>query len=421
MFSVFDFELSLPSGETRKMLRKSALSVNRNVRCHSPKTRDTIAQIFGQGYSHLMKKVFARSAFLSFFSSLILVTEPAHAGDITLINWASYMPPQVITDYKASTGNQIVQTFYSGADMLKGMLMAGNTQYDLAVPALVDMEQEIQAGLYMPLDKSLIPNLKNVNPDLYKIAARIDKNNTYGIIYSYGTTGIAYNVDKIHQILGKDVDIDSWDFLFNPKYLAKLSKCGVSYLDDPTQTFGITLLYLGLNPNSQNPEDFKKATNYLMGLRQYLTYFNNDIYMQDMANGNICIAMAYSGDALRIMQAAEQSHDGVHVEYVVPKEGSAIFFDMMVVPAHAAHPKEAMKFLNYLLEPKVMADVSNYLGQPNAIPASAPYLIKALSNPKFTPNSNVAPKLVSLHDPSFEMNSIVSNDWFQVRYGINMN
>ena len=305
--------------------------------------------------------------------------------------------------------------------MLKGMLMAGNTQYDLAVPALVDMEQEIQAGLYLPLDKSLIPNLKNVNPDLYKVTAKIDKDNTYGIIYSYGTTGIAYNVDKIHQILGKDVIIDSWKYLLDPKYLSKLSKCGVALVDDPTPVFGVTLLYLGLNPNTHDPADFKKATDYLMGIRQYITYFNNDIYMQDMANGNICIAMGYSGDTLRIIQAAQQANDGVHVEYAVPKEGSEIFFDMMVIPKHAAHPEEAMKFMNYLLEPEVMAKVSNYVGQPNAVPDSTPYLIPDLSNPRFTPNQNVAPRLFILHDPTFEMNSFVSNDWFQVRYGVDMN
>jgi putrescine transport system substrate-binding protein len=344
----------------------------------------------------------------------------ASTKEITLINWASYMPPEVIADYEAKTGVQVLQTYYSGADMLKGMLMAGNTEYDLAVPALVDMEQEIQAGLYLPLDKSLIPNLKNANTDLYSITSKIDKNNTYGVIYSYGTTGIAYNVDKIHQILGEDVTIDSWKYLFDPKYLSKLSKCGVAFVDDPTQVFGLTLLYLGLDPNTQNPEDFRKATDYLMSIRQYLTYFNNDIYMQDMANGNICMAMAYSGDTLRIMQAAKAAHDGVNVEYAVPKEGSAIFFDMMVIPKHAAHPEEAMKFLNYLLEPKVMAQVSNYLGQPNAVPESTPYLIPELNSPRFTPNRNVAPKLFLLHDPTFEMNTFVSNDWFEVRYGVNM-
>ncbi len=370
-----------------------------------------------------LKKILGLGSILAFTITTTLTSTPSYASssEITMINWASYMPPKVITDYKKSTGTQVLQTFYSGADMLKGMLMAGNTQYDLAVPALVDMEQEIQAGLYMPLDKSLIPNLKNTNPNLYAITNKIDKGNTYGVIYSYGTTGIAYNVDKIHQILGKDVTIDSWDFLFNPKYASKLAKCGIGFLDDPTQTFGITLLYLGLDPNTQNPADFKKATDYLMSIRKYLTYFNNDIYMQDMANGNICIAMAYSGDTLRIMQAAAQAKDNVHVEYVVPKEGSAIFFDMLVVPAHAAHPKEAMKFINYLLEPTVMADVSNYLGQPNAVPASTPYLIKELNSPRFTPNENVAPKLVLLHDPTFAMNAFVSNFWFQVRYGIDMN
>ncbi len=352
----------------------------------------------------------------------LAVWMPASASkEITLINWASYMPPQVLLDYKTETGVTVLQTFYSGSDMLKGMLMAGNTQYDLAVPTIVDMEQEIKAGLYLPLDKSLIPNLKNINPDLYKVTARIDKDNTYGIIYTYGTTGIVYNIDKIHQILGPEVTIDSWKYLLDPQYLSKLSKCGASLLDDPTEVFGTTLLYLGIDPDTHDPADFKKATDYLMSLRQYLTYFNNDIYMQDMANGNICIAMSYSGDALRAIQAAKQANNGVHVEYVVPEEGSAIFFDMMAVPKHAAHPEEAMKFMNHLLDPSIMAKVSNYLGQPNAVPASTPYLIPELDNPRFTPNQRVAPKLVLLHDPTFEMNTFVSNDWFQVRYGVNMN
>lgn len=345
----------------------------------------------------------------------------AFATDITIINYANYMPKSIMQNYETETGNRIVQTFYAGNDMLKGMLMAGDTQYDLAVPALVDMEQEIPAHLYQPLNKALIPNLKNVDPTLYAIAARIDPGNKYGIIYSYGTTGIAYNIDMIHKILGKNVKIDSWKYLFDPKYLSKLSKCGVSFLDDPTEVFGITLFYLGLNPNSHNPADYAKATHYLMGIRQYLTYFDESVYMQDMASGNLCMAMAYSGDTLRMIEAANASHNGVHIAFASPKEGAPIWFDMMIVPAHAANPTQAMKFLNYLLEPKVMAKVSNYVGQPNAVLGSKAYMNPEINSPEFTPPPEITKTLFSLHNPILSMSTLVSDYWFEVRYGIKMN
>ena len=341
--------------------------------------------------------------------------------EINILNWAQYMPPDLIKQFYAETGIRLHQTYFSDGEMLKGMLMAGNSGYDLAVPALVEMDQEIKAGLFYPLDKAQIPNFKNVNPALYKITAEIDPGNRYGIIYTYGTTGIAYNVKLVKQILGTDTVPDSWDLLLSPKYLKKLSRCGVAFLDGPTQVFGITLFYLGLNPNSKNPKDYEKAANYLMTIRPYLTYFDNNLYIPDLASGNICLAMGYSGDVYRAMKTAKESHDGVDIRYFVPKAGGPIWFDMMAIPKHAEHPELAMKFLNFLLEPKVMAEVSNFLGQPNAVPASNPYLIPELSTLPFAPDEAQTKTLFSVHNPSMAMNAIVNRYWFEVRYGIKLN
>lgn len=342
----------------------------------------------------------------------------AFATNLTLINWAQYMPPKVMNNYYHQTGDQVDQTYYSGSDMLKGMLLAGNTQYDLAVPALVDMQQEIHANLFYPLNKTLIPNLKHTNSALYKITAKIDKGNKYGVIYSYGTTGIGYNVKMVRKVLGPNIKINSWKILFEPKYLKKLQKCGIAFLNSPTQVFGITLHYLGLNPSSQNPADYARATKLLMKIRPYLTYFKNVTYEQDLANGNICIAMAYSGDILKSISTAKAAHDQQHLKYVIPQGGAPIWFDMLVIPKHAAHPKKAMAYINYLLKPKVMAQVSNYLGQPNAVPASKPYLIPVLQLPQYTPSEKTAKHLFVIKDPSLKLNQLISDYWFQVRYGV---
>ncbi|MDF2530175.1 MAG: extracellular solute-binding protein family 1, partial [Gammaproteobacteria bacterium] len=244
--------------------------------------------------------------------------------------------------------------------------------------------------------------------------------NVYGIDYSWGTIGIAYNVQKIRQILGPNAPVDNWDLLLSPKYLSKLQQCGVSFLDDPVLVYGITLHYLGMNPNSTDPQDYMKATDYLMGIRQNLTYFSNSSYIFDLAGGNLCMSMAYSGDAMRARNYALQAHNGVDIQFVIPKGGAPIWFDIMAIPKGAPHPEATYKFINYLLDPKNQATLSNYLFQPNATPSSKPYLHPILQDPNVTPPDSVISQLFIVQVPPPKLAEVVSKLWLQVRYGIRM-
>jgi putrescine transport system substrate-binding protein len=352
--------------------------------------------------------------------SLLTASCYGATNQVNFLNWADYIAPNTIPDFQQKTGITVNQNYFDSEEMLRTELMAGGSGYDLAIMDVVDIPQESQAGILQPIDKSKLPNYKYINPDLYKLAAATDPGNKYGIIYSYGTTGIAYNKKMIDKVLGPNVKIDSWKILFDPYYLSKLQTCGVAFLDDSNQIFGLTKYYLGLNPNSTNPEDYRKATAYMMTIRPYITYFDNNRYIPDLASGNICIAMGYSGDVLRAKQQAEQAGADVDIHYVLPKEGTSIWFDMVVMPANAPDPEAAMQFLNYLMSPKVMADISNALFQPNAEPASTPYMNPILQDPAYTPSAELVSKLFNIRTQPPQLDDLVSKLWFQIKYGVDM-
>ncbi|MDF2690742.1 MAG: bacterial extracellular solute-binding family protein, partial [Gammaproteobacteria bacterium] len=266
-----------------------------------------------------MKKLFC-----ALISCLFLGTAIAYADDpntVNFYNWGEYIEPSLVPNFEKQTGITVNQNYFDSDSTLKAKLLTGNTGYDLVVPEGA-FRQEIQAGLFTPIDKSQIPNYKLLSPAIYKKMAEMDPGNVYGIDYSWGTIGIAYNVKEIRKVLGPNAPVNNWEILLEPKYLSKLQSCGVSYLDDPVLVYGITLHYLGMNPNSTNPEDFIKATNFLMNSRQYLTYFSNSSYIFDLAGGNLCLAMAYSGDAMRARNYALQAHNGVDIQYVIPQGGA---------------------------------------------------------------------------------------------------
>lgn len=341
---------------------------------------------------------------------------------VNFYNWGEYIEPSLVPTFEKQTGITVNQNYFDSDATLKAKLLTGNTGYDIVVPEGA-FRQEIQAGLFLPIDKSQIPNYKLLSPAIYKKMAQMDPGNIYGIDYSWGTIGIGINVDKVKQILGPNAPVNSWDLLLNPKYLSKLQEngCGISFLDDPVLVYGITLHYLGLNPNSTNPEDYIKATNYLMGIRQYFTYFSNSSYIFDLAGGNLCLSMGYSGDVMRARNFAIQAHNGINISYIIPQGGAPMWFDIMAIPKDAPHPEAAYKFINYLLEPKNQAILSNYLFQPNATPSSGPYLTSIMQDPNVTPPDNVINQLFIVQVPPPKIEELVSKLWLQVRYGIRMN
>ncbi|MDF2690763.1 MAG: bacterial extracellular solute-binding family protein [Gammaproteobacteria bacterium] len=344
----------------------------------------------------------------------------ANNNTINFLNWGDYIAPNVIPDYSRSSDTKVNQNYFDSEDMLRALLTMKNNMYDLAVLNDADVIGESKAGLLQPIDKSKLSNYQYINKALYKIASQSDPNNSYGIVYSYGTTGIAYNEKMIAKVLGPNVKIDSWKFLFDPIYLKKLQSCGISYSDDSDVVFSLTKFYLGMDPNSENPKDLNTAANYLMTLRPYITYFDDNRYIYDLAGGNICIAIGYSGDVLRAQQLANQSHSGVDIRYVIPKEGTMVWFDMLVIPKNAPHPKAALKFINYLMQAQNMGAISNYLMQPNAMDNTTPYLTPTLIQAELTQQDLTTKKLFTVHNPVGTDNALLSKLWFQVKYGVNL-
>ncbi|WP_421229129.1 polyamine ABC transporter substrate-binding protein [Aeromonas enteropelogenes] len=279
-------------------------------------------------------------------------------------NWSDYIGETTLSDFQQATGIKAVYDVFDSNETLEGKLLTGRTGYDLVVPSNNFLAKQIQAGAFQKLDKSQLPNLANLDPVLLSQLDKVDPGQQYAVPYLWGTNGIGYNVDKIKAVLGVD-KIDSWATIFEPENMAKLSRCGVAFLDSADEMIPAVLNYLGLDPNSHEPADIKKAEAQLLKVRPYVAYFHSSKYIGDLANGDICVAAGFSGDILQAAARAEEAGKGVNIAYSIPKEGANLWFDMMAIPADAHNVKEAHALINYVLRPEVIAKISNYVGYAN--------------------------------------------------------
>ncbi|UAK72270.1 polyamine ABC transporter substrate-binding protein [Aeromonas enteropelogenes] len=279
-------------------------------------------------------------------------------------NWSDYIGETTLSDFQQATGIKTVYDVFDSNETLEGKLLTGRTGYDLVVPSNNFLAKQIQAGAFQKLDKSQLPNLANLDPVLLSQLDKVDPGQQYAVPYLWGTNGIGYNVDKIKVVLGVD-KIDSWATIFEPENMAKLSRCGVAFLDSADEMIPAVLNYLGLDPNSHEPADIKKAEAQLLKVRPYVAYFHSSKYIGDLANGDICVAAGFSGDILQAAARAEEAGKGVNIAYSIPKEGANLWFDMMAIPADAHNVKEAHALINYVLRPEVIAKISNYVGYAN--------------------------------------------------------
>lgn len=341
----------------------------------------------------------------------------SHAEDKTLYiyNWSSYIAPETINRFEEKTGIKVVYDVFDSNEVLESKLMAGNTGFDLVVPTDSFLERQAQAGIFEPLDKSKLPNYKNLDPNLLKMLANHDVDNKYAIPYMWLTTGVGYNQDKIKEVLGNNAPVDSWDLVLKPENLKKLSSCGVAFLDAPSEMFPTVLNYLGKNPNSQDPADYKVATDYMQQIRPYISYFHSSKFINDLANGDICVAVGWSGDIMQAIQAAKEAKNGVNVNYFIPKEGAIAYFDVFAMPKDAKHKEEAYAFLNYLMEPEVIADISNHVFYANAVPASKAYLADEIkNNPAIYPSDETMKKLFSLQVMPPKVDRVITRSWTKI-------
>jgi putrescine transport system substrate-binding protein len=336
---------------------------------------------------------------------------------LNLFIWSDYLAPNTLSDFEQQTGVTVHAAYYDSNETLETKLLAGSSGYDVVVPTASYFERQIKAGVYLKLDKSKLPNLKNMDPQLMARVAMHDPDNAHGIIYMWGTNGIGYN-EKMVKALMPDAPLDSWSLVFDPAVAAKIAKCGISVLDSPAEMMRAVLNYLGKDPNSQKAEDVQAAEATLLKIRPYIRNINSSEYIEALANGDLCVAVGYNGDVLQARDRARDANKGIDIKYVVPKEGSILWFDMLAIPKDAPHPEAAYAYLNYIMEPKVIADISNFKRYANANLASQPYVLESVKDdPAIYPPPQLREKLAVQLADSPEQTRVITRMWEKFKTG----
>ncbi|MGE8503171.1 spermidine/putrescine-binding protein [Ectopseudomonas oleovorans] len=333
-------------------------------------------------------------------------------------NWSDYIAEDTLANFEKETGIKVVYDVFDSNEVLEAKLLAGSSGYDVVVPSNPFLAKQIKAGVFQKLDKSKLPNWSNLDKDLLHALEPSDPGNQYSIPYMWGTIGIGYNVEKVKAVLGDNAPVDSWDLVFKPENIEKLKSCGVSFLDSPTEILPAALHYLGYAPDSSKADELKKAEELFLKVRPSISYFHSSKYISDLANGNICVAIGYSGDIYQSKARAEEAKNGVEVGYNIPKEGAGSFFDMLAIPTDAKNVEAAHVFLNYLMKPEVMASITNYVQFPNGNAAATPLVDEALrTDPGVYPTPEVLKKIYTFPDLAPAVQRTMTRSWTKIKSG----
>lgn len=339
-------------------------------------------------------------------------------GDVVNVyNWSDYIDEDVLAAFTDETGIKVVYDVYDNNEIVETKLLAGGSGYDIIVPSASTMSRLAQAGTLQKLDKSMIPNLVHAWPEITERLEIYDPGNEYGVNYMWGTTGIGYNVDKVAAIM-PDAPVDSWDMVFDPDVVSQFEDCGVYLLDTPEEMIPAALNYLGLDPDSKKADDIKKAGDLLKTIRPHIQKFDSSEYINALANGDICIAVGYSGDVLQARDRAAEADAGVTVEYVIPEEGALMWFDSFLIPADAPHPDAAHAFIDFMMRPESAAANSNYVYYANGNVDSQPLLNEdVIGDPAIYPGQTTIDRLFTTTAYAPRIQRVVTREWTSVKSG----
>jgi putrescine transport system substrate-binding protein len=341
----------------------------------------------------------------------------ANAKVLNLFIWADYMAPDTIENFEKQTGIKVNVAFYDSNEDLETKLLAGSSGYDVVVPSASFFERQIKAGIYLPLDKTKLSNLPNLDPALMARVSANDPGNSHGVIYMWGTIGLGYNEKMIRELM-PDAPVDSWRLVFDPAVASKVAKCGINFLDSPAEMLRVVYSYLGKDPNSQKPEDLAAAEKVLEGIRPYIRNISTADYIEALANGDLCIAVGYNGDLLQSRDRAHDANKGIDISYTTPKEGTILWIDSLAIPKDAPHPANALAFIDFILTPQVAADITNFKRFANANLASQPLLlpdVKADSGIYPTPEIMARLKVQTADTP--QQARLVTRAWQKFKTG----
>jgi len=332
-------------------------------------------------------------------------------------NWTDYIAPSTITDFEARSGVKVVYDTYDASEVVETKLLTGNSGYDVVVVSSGPTLRLVGAGALQKLDRSKLPNLVNLDPRIMQLVTAHDPGNSYVVPYLLGTTGIGYNPDKVEQVLGTRT-IDSLAAVFDPAIASKLAQCGLTWLDAPADMFQLAFIYLGLDANSHRPEDRVAAEALLMRVRPHVRYFHSSQYLNDLASGEVCVSVGWSGAIQQARARGAEAAEPVDVVYFIPKEGAPLWSDMLAIPVDARHLENAYAFIDYLMEPEVIAGVTNVVGQANANAASLPEVAAAIrEDPSIYPTDEVFKRLTIDRSWSPEQMREIGRAWNRVKAG----
>ncbi len=351
-------------------------------------------------------------------ASTTAAAPPPEEKVLHIYNWSDYIAPDTVANFEKETGIKVTYDTFDSNEVLETKLLAGHTGYDVVVPSANFLERQIKAGVFLKLDKSKLPNFKNMDPDIMGRIAKHDPGNQYATDWQWGTTGVGYNVKKVQAVLGKDFKPDSWSLILDPANAKKLQKCGITMLDAPSEVVDSVLIYLGKDPNSENPDDLKAAEDVLMKVRPFIKYFHSSSYIDDLANGEVCLSLGWSGDIFIAKGRAEEAKKDVELDYFIPKEGAIMWFDTLAIPADAPHPNNAHLFLDYTMRPEVIAAVTNFVTYANGNLASLPFVDDAVkNNPNIYPTAEMKNKLYPHMSESQEYSRLLNRAWTTIKTG----
>lgn len=309
------------------------------------------------------------------------------AKTLNIYNWSDYIADDTVPNFEKETGIKVHYDVYDGNEVLEAKLLAGHSGYDLVVPSAAPyLARQAASGVYRKIDKAALKNYGNLDPQILAAAANADPGNQYGVPYMWGTTGFGYNRALVKKALGDNPPVDSSALIFDPANAKKLAGCGIELLDSAQELVPAALAYLHRDPLSRDPADLDRAVAALQAIRPYIRKFHSSEYINDLANGDICVAWGYSGDVVQARDRAQDAKNGVDIAYTIPKEGAMIWIDMMAIPADAPHPRNALRFIDYILRPEVAAKISDAVAYANPNQAAT-----KLVDPKLTSDPNIYP------------------------------
>ena len=342
----------------------------------------------------------------------------AEERELHIYNWADYIGKDTIANFEAATGIKVIYDTYDADETLEAKMMAGDSGYDVVSTSMDYFSRQIKAGIYRPLDRSRLPNWKNLDPHILALEAHADPGNRHAMPYLQHVNGFAYNVDMIRARMA-DAPVDSLDMIFKPEVIRHFADCGVTFLDAAEDVLQLALNYLHLDPNSSNPADYRKAEQLLLAVRPYIRAFDSTEYMNGLANGEFCIAMSWSADYATSRARAKAAGVDMPLAFSVPREGANIAFDALLIPADAPHPIAAHQFLNFILEPKVIAAVTNYIHYANDNLAANPYVApEILNDPALYPTAAMEARLYESREANPQLERLRTRTWTRIKTGL---